>query len=124
MSLQKEQLVKLDEIVKNTKNKKQNIDVEVLEMLIDVIKKLNDDIERLEINQETMAEDLSLIDKDIAGIQDDLFEEVTIEELEALDDEYVEVTCDKCNKQIYVEKSSVDEHKVIPCPHCGSKILS
>ncbi|SHE94913.1 CD1247 N-terminal domain-containing protein [Clostridium fallax] len=126
MSIQQKKLSNLYSMVKNMEKSSDEGSKKILEGILDLIKDLYDEIEKLQINQETMEENLELIDKDIAGIQDDIFEEVTIDELDALDDskdEYVEIKCDKCNKEIYIEKSVLDKKENIPCPYCDNIII-
>ena len=65
---------------------------------------------------------LNCIDDDIVDIQDELFEEVSIEELEEMEDDYKEISCKNCGKPIYIENSTLQKENKIPCPYCGENI--
>lgn len=88
------------------------------EKVVNVIEALVNKVEELQVNIETLDENVSLINDDLSGVQGELFEELTLEELDEYDDEYCEVVCEHCNKPLYVEKSVVDSTESIPCPYC------
>ena len=119
MSLKKD---KLDGLYITLENLKSDENKDLIKGILDIIKDLSEEIEKLEVNQEALEENLSFIDKDISEIQEDIFEELTLEELDVLDDEYVEVKCDKCDKELFIEKSALEENKSIPCPYCNNII--
>ena len=56
---------------------------------------------------------------DLTDIQDELFEEVTFDDLNGLEDEYVEINCEKCSKPLFVEQQALNNNNAIPCPFCG-----
>lgn len=92
---------------------------DIFNNLIDIIDKLNEKVLELEVRQDVLEEDLEFIDKDIIGIQDELFEEVSIEDIMEMEDEYVEINCKNCNKPLFVEKDNLlNDH--IPCPFCNN----
>lgn len=92
---------------------------DIFNNLIDIIDKLNEKVLELEVRQDVLEEDLEFIDKDIIGIQDELFEEVSIEDIMEMEDEYVEINCKHCNKPLFVEKDNLlNDH--IPCPFCNN----
>lgn len=84
---------------------------------------LNEKVEETMINQTALAENLNYLDDDISDIQEELFEEVSLEDLDEFEDEYKEVNCNSCGKPIYIESSALDENKEIPCPYCGENII-
>ena len=63
--------------------------------------------------------DLSSKVNDLTDIQDELFEEVSFDDLSELEDEYVEIKCEKCNKPLFVEQQALNNNNNIPCPFCG-----
>ena len=62
---------------------------------------------------------MEYIDNDLTDIQDELFEEVTFDDLNGLEDEYVEINCEKCSKPLFVEQQALNNNNSIPCPFCG-----
>ena len=69
-----------------------------------------------------MEENMQFLDDDLSNIQDELFEEVSIDELCDMEDEYIEINCAHCNKPIFMEKSALDSKEQIPCPYCHENI--
>lgn len=80
-------------------------------------------VEEVIVNMETIEENVDFMDKDLSNIQDELFEEVSIEELNDIEDEYKEINCVHCNKPIFIEQSALDSGKEIPCPYCHKNII-
>ena len=62
---------------------------------------------------------MEYIGDDLTDIQDELFEEVSFDDLSALDDEYIEISCKNCDKPIFVEQQALQNGNFIPCPFCG-----
>lgn len=79
-------------------------------------------IEEIMENQAVLAENFKYMDEDISGIQEELFEEVTLEDLEEFEDEYKEILCKNCGKPIFIEESTLKENKNIKCPYCNEDI--
>ena len=90
----------------------------IFNKLVNIIDELNEKVLEMEVRQEVLEEDLEYIDKDIIGIQDELFEEVSIEDIIEMEDEYIEINCKHCNKPLFVEKDNVLNND-IPCPFCN-----
>ncbi|WP_297519103.1 hypothetical protein [uncultured Clostridium sp.] len=90
--------------------------------LLDLVDGLFDTIEGMAVNLESVTEDVSLINDDLSDVQEELFEEVTLEDLEEEDDDYVEVKCQSCEKPIYVENSVLKNKEKISCPYCTNQI--
>ncbi|WP_294376282.1 CD1247 N-terminal domain-containing protein [uncultured Clostridium sp.] len=92
------------------------------EKIESILNSMADKIEEVVVNQETMEENMQFLDDDLSNIQDELFEEVSIDELCDMEDEYVEVKCTHCNKPIFMEKSALESKDKIPCPYCHNNI--
>lgn len=95
-------------------------------ILLDINKTLNmlaAKVEEVIVNQEYMEESIKYIDDDLVDIQEELYEEVTIDDLCEIKDEYVEINCKNCSKPIFVEDAAMDKNKVIPCPFCGESAI-
>ncbi|MGL4991347.1 MAG: CD1247 N-terminal domain-containing protein [Sarcina sp.] len=89
--------------------------------LVEVIENLSETIDEIQINLNNVAEDLSFINDDLSNVQEELFEEVTFEDLED-EDEYIEINCSTCNKPIFVENSVIKNKEKIACPYCTNQI--
>ena len=87
-----------------------------------ILETMNEKIEELTVNQETLEENLKFMDHDLTNIQDELFEELSIEELNDIEDEYTEITCIHCHKPIFIEQSTLNNNDEIPCPYCSKNI--
>ena len=87
-----------------------------------ILEVMNDKIEELVVNQETMEENIRFMDNDLTDIQDELFEEVSIDELNDMEDEYTEINCAHCGKSIFIEQSALSNNNEIPCPYCHENI--
>ena len=73
-------------------------------------------MEEVIVKQESLEENVGYIGEDLTDIQDELFEEVTFEDLMDIEDEYVEVKCKCCGKPLFVEKDALNKNNNIPCP--------
>ena len=72
---------------------------------------------------ESLEENLKYIDEDLSDIQEELFEEVSIEDLIEMDDEFVEIKCNNCNQVLFVEKETAENKKTIVCPFCHKNTI-
>lgn len=79
-------------------------------------------LEEIMENQAVLAENFRYMDEDISGIQEELFEEVSLEDLEEFEEEYKEILCKNCGKPIFIEESTLKENKNIKCPYCNEDI--
>ena len=95
---------------------------EHFESIQSILNKMTNKIEEIVVNQEAIEENMQFLDDDLSNIQDELFEEVSIDELCDMDDEYVEINCAHCNKPIFMEKSVLSSNEQIPCPYCHENI--
>ncbi len=91
--------------------------------MTNIMESLTDKVEEAIVNIESIEENVGFMDEDLSNIQDELFEEVSIEDLDNMDDEYEEVKCVHCNKPIFIEQSALKFNKEIPCPYCHKNII-
>lgn len=103
--------------IEDTKYKK------IFDNLFSIIEDMAESMDEMESKQESFEESIQYIDEDIIGLQDELFEEVSIEDLMELEEEYVEIKCKYCGKPLFVEKESINNNKKIPCPFCNKEAM-
>ena len=109
------------------KNKIDNLDIkdeqyrDIFNSFSDILLDLSSKVEDVILRQEYLEENMEYMDNDLTDIQDELFEEVSFDDLNSIEDEYVEIQCDKCNKPLFVEQQSLNNNTFIPCPFCGGK---
>lgn len=82
---------------------------------------LSSKVEELIARQESLEENMEYMDNDLTDIQDELFEEVSFDDLNSMEDEYVEISCNNCHKPLFVEQQALNNNTSIPCPFCGGK---
>lgn len=113
--------------IENIKNDisyiKENEYKNILEKITLVLDEMLYSFENMSNRQDYLEENVQYIDEDITGLQEELFEEVSIEDIMDMEDEYIEVSCKNCNKPFFVEKEAVDKNKGIPCPFCNENII-
>lgn len=115
----KEKISKLSELLSgDSGTEDKGFKAAVIEILSDIC----DEVETLQVNQESLAENVEFLNNDISDIQDDLFEDVSVDDLECGDEEYVEIMCKNCGKGIFFEQSALDNNTIIPCPYCGEEL--
>ena len=119
----------MEELSKEIENFKKNLSKieseeykEYFNNISSILEFMNAKIEELTVNQETIEENIKFMDDDLSNIQDELFEELSIDELNDMDDEYTEINCIHCNKPIYIEQSALSNNDEIPCPYCHKNI--
>ena len=104
-------------------NKDNNEQKNIYYKISEILKDLNEKVEEVLVNQAALAENMKYMDQDISGIQDELFEEVSVEDLEEMEDtEYKEIKCKECGKIIYIEESALKGSKELKCPYFNNKI--
>ncbi|AOR23918.1 CD1247 N-terminal domain-containing protein [Clostridium taeniosporum] len=90
--------------------------------VVSILEMMDNKIEELTVNQEAIEENIRFMDDDLSDLQEELFEEVSIDELNELEDEYVEATCCHCGNTIFAEQSTLKNNNEIPCPYCNKNI--
>lgn len=114
------------EAIKDLNDTINNIDIENKDLFLklsNILENLMEKVEEIKVNQEAIEETLEYMDDDLSGIQEELFEEVSLDELEGFDDEYKEIKCIHCNKPVFIEVSTLENNKTIPCPYCNKNII-
>lgn len=110
----------IKEVISNVEDNKYK---DIFDNLLSIIEDMADTINEMDYRQESLEESIKYIDEDIIGLQDELFEEVSIEDLMELEEEYVEIKCKYCDKPLFIEKESIDNNKNIPCPFCNKEAI-
>lgn len=116
----------IKENIKNLQNSISKIEdkeyKDLFENIENILSSLSKKVEELMTNQAVLADKLNCIDDDIVDLQDELFEEVSIEELEEMEDDYKEISCKNCGKPVYIESSTLEKESKIPCPYWWKNI--
>ena len=119
--------------MKNLKNKIEELNItiskiedekykDIFSSISDIVSGLSVKVEEVMVNQTALAENFNYMDEDISDIQEELFEEVSIEDLEDLEEEYKEINCISCGKILYIEESALEDGNV-QCPYCNENII-
>jgi len=96
---------------------------ELFNEVSNILSGLSSKVQEIMVNEAVLAENLKYLDEDISDIQEELFEEVSLEELDEIEEEFKEVSCKCCGKTIYIEASTLKENEKIPCPYCDENII-
>lgn len=95
----------------------------LFENVSSILEGITSKIEEVMVNETVLAETVNYLNADLSDIQEELFEEVSLEELDNLEDEYAETFCEHCSKPIFIEATALEEKNEIPCPYCGENII-
>jgi DNA-directed RNA polymerase subunit RPC12/RpoP len=120
--------------VKDVKSKIENLNIviskikdndykELFNDMSSILSGLSSKVQEIMVNEAALAENIKYLDDDISDIQEELFEEVSLEELDEIEEEFKEVSCRGCGRTIYIEASTLKENKEIPCPYCDENII-
>ncbi len=120
--------------MKEIKNKIENLNTtisnikddehkKIFEGILSILEDLSSKVEDVMVNEAVLAENFKYMDDDISNLQEELFEEVSIDDLDEMDDEYKEISCKHCGKTVFIEESALHENKEIPCPYCNENII-
>lgn len=111
------------EELKNTVSELQETDnTKIYNGIVSILECLTAKVEEALVNEAVLAENFKYMDEDISDIQYEIFEEVSIEDLEEMEEEYKEIICTKCGKPIYLEESVLKNNKTIKCPYCNEDL--
>lgn len=114
---------KIESIKNDISNIRDNEYKSIFEKIMSVLDDMSNIIEDMSNRQDYLEENVQYIDEDLTGLQEELFEEVSIEDIIEMEEEYVEVSCKNCNKPFFIEKESLDKNNIIPCPFCNKNII-
>lgn len=113
---------KLDNLQRALKTIEQEEYKAVFTNVYEILENLTNKVEESMVNQAVLAETVNYLNDDLSGIQEELFEEVSLEDLDEIEEEYTETVCQNCKKPIFIETSALKEGTNIPCPYCGEGI--
>lgn len=120
-------MIEIQNIIEELKLKINSVEDEKYKAIFNdvdkILEAICDKVEETLVKQEAIEENIQFIDEDLTGLQDELFEEVSLEDLEEFEDEYVEIECVKCNKPLFVEKGALESNQNIPCPFCNENSI-
>lgn len=120
-------MTEIQEVLEDLKDKVSKVENneyrEMFKSINAVLEGLSDKVEELIVKQESIEENIQFIDEDLTDLQDEFFEEVSLEDLEDFEDEYVEIECNNCKKPLFVEKEALENNKTIPCPFCNENSI-
>ena len=88
----------------------------IFESILAVLDEINESIDELFDYQDEMAEQVNMIDEDLAEVESELADEC--------DDclEYYEIECPKCGETICLDEGFFNSDDDIVCPNCGENI--
>ena len=114
----------LNDKINNLKEQIENIKESQYKNLFEsvncILSDLSSKIEEISLKQDYLEENMEFMDNDLTDIQDELFEEVSFDDLNSIEDEYVEIKCKNCDKPLFVEQQALRNNSSIPCPFCGN----
>ena len=120
-------MIEIQEVLEDLKVKVSKVENEeyreIFGTINNLLECLSDKVEEIIVKQESIEENIQFIDEDLTGLQDEFFEEVSLEDLEEFEDEYVEIECSKCKKPLFVEKGALESNQSIPCPFCNESSI-
>ena len=102
-------------------NIKENQYKDLFEAVSGILSDLSSKVEEISLRQDYLEENMEFMDNDLTDIQDELFEEVSFDDLSSIEDEYVEIKCENCDKPLFVEQQALNNNSSIPCPFCGKR---
>lgn len=98
-------------------------DKEIMNQFNKILTSLVVKVEEVVKRQTYLEEDMGYIGEDLTDIQEELFEEVSFDELVDMETEYEEISCKNCNKPMYIEKDAINNNNRIPCPFCNKDAI-
>lgn len=120
-------MIDIKEILESLKDKVNKVEnKEYKEIFSDInllLEKISNKLEETIVKQESIEENIQFIDEDLTDLQEELFEEVSLEDLEDFEDEYVEIQCNNCAKPLFVEKDALKNNQSVPCPFCNENTI-
>lgn len=83
----------------------------MINALIDVLNDFADEFDRLESMHISMQEQVNVIDEDLGDLEDEIYEN-------EFDDDFIEVACPHCEKDITFVEDEIDNKEEVECPFC------
>lgn len=94
--------------------------------MIDVIDKITDSISETQSDVEDLSDLVDEIDEDLSLVEEDIYGEDEDEECSCGDDEedvdFYEVECPNCKEKIYLDEEMIENDDEIICPNCKERI--
>ena len=112
---------KINNLKEQIENIKENQYKDLFEAVSGILSDLSSKVEEISLRQDYLEENMEFMDNDLTDIQDELFEEVSFDDLSSIEDEYVEIKCENCDKPLFVEQHALNNNSSIPCPFCGKR---
>ena len=89
----------------------------IFEGIINVLDEINDSVDDILNYQDELAEQVDLIDDDLAVLEEELSDDEDDDE----DFEYYEVDCPKCGAVVCLDEDFFDSENAVTCPECGEE---
>ncbi len=98
-------------------------EAKVFNALLQVLEEVNDAIDDLYDYQDEIAEQVDLIDEDLAAVEEEILDcDCDCDDCCDCDDEYYEVECPECGEIVCVDESVLLNDEDIFCPNCDTQI--
>ncbi len=95
----------------------------IFKALLSVLDEINESIDDLYDYQDEVAEQVDLIDEDLAAVEEELLDCDDCDCDDCCDDdEYYEVECPECHEIVCVDEDTLLKDEDIYCPNCKTKI--
>lgn len=113
---------KLDTLKSSISKMDDDKNKEIFNMISEIIDGLYIKVDEIIVNETVLAENFKYMNEDISGIQEELFEEVSLEDLDEMEEDYQEISCIHCGKPLFIEESVIYGDEEIKCPYCNKNI--
>lgn len=84
----------------------------MINAIIDTLNDFADEFDRLEAMHMSMQEQVNVIDEDLGNLEDEIYEN-------EYDDDFIEVVCPHCDKDITFVEGEIENEEEVECPFCG-----
>jgi DNA repair exonuclease SbcCD ATPase subunit len=84
----------------------------MLNALIETLEEFAQEIERIDVMQANMQEQVNAIDEDLGTIEDEMYDEDDFED-------EIEIACPHCEEIIAFTDDDINENDEVTCPVCG-----
>ena len=100
----------------------------LISVMIGILEEVGMSLEDLEENVQALGEEIDVLSDDLEDVEDVVFDdeddededEDEDEEAEDYDDDWFEVECPTCKKDLLITEDNLEDGEVV-CPYCGSK---